>query len=224
MKYKGIVFDFNGTLLRDMDIHEIIWNEISMDIRGKAFTEEEFHRNVHGRTNREIYPFLMEKELIHEEADILSEQKEQRYRDYLMEHAERLKLVAGAEEFFGKCLENGIKIAIGTAANKANVDFYSEIFKLHRWFEKDNIIHDDGTLPGKPHPAIFQKAMASIGVEAQECLIVEDGSLGIEAAHSAGAGRVVGIWSDEIGRAKLETASLYRIIHSFEEMGMDDFK
>ena len=39
-KYKGIIFDFNGTLFWDSKKHLEAWREYSKKLRGHAFTDE----------------------------------------------------------------------------------------------------------------------------------------------------------------------------------------
>ena len=41
MKYKAVIFDFNGTLFFDNDKHVKAWNEISKLIRGRDISLEE---------------------------------------------------------------------------------------------------------------------------------------------------------------------------------------
>jgi beta-phosphoglucomutase-like phosphatase (HAD superfamily) len=132
-------------------------------------------------------------------------------------------LVDGAVELFNLCVKNGIKIAIGTAAGKTNVDFYVKTFGLAKWFTPDRIVYDDGTMPGKPDPALFRTAMERLGVEPAKCIVVEDGLLGIRAARAAGAGKVYGIWAYEGDRAKLAKVVLDRVIHTYREVGLEDF-
>ena len=224
MTYQGIVFDFNGTLLWDMDLHEQVWHQASQRHLGRELTQEEWHQGIVGRTNSEIWPLLLGRELDAAEAERLGEEKEKSYRDLLVSLPERVALVDGAVELFETCLAHGIEIAIGTAAGLTNVEFYIETFHLHRWFRPDRIIFDDGTMPGKPHPALFSTAIARLGVDPAHCIVVEDGVLGIQAARAAGAGKVYGIWSDPAGKKKLATVPLDRVIHTYREMGLEDFQ
>lgn len=223
MSYQGIVFDFNGTLLWDMDLHEQVWHEIAGRHLGRPLTDEEWIHGFVGRTNAEIWPFLLGHTPDAEETHRLSEEKESIYRQRLLAQPDRVKLVDGAVELFELCLENGIQIGIGTAAGSTNKDFYVDAFDLHRWFAPERIVYDDGTMPGKPHPALFATAMARLGVEPRRCLVVEDGILGIQAARAAGAGKVYGIWASEGDRAKLGRVTLDRVIHTYREMGLADF-
>jgi len=224
MTYTGIVFDFNGTLLWDMDLHETVWREIGRRHLGRDLTADEWIHGFVGRTNAEIWPFLVGHEPDRDEVERLSEEKEATYRELLLSMPHRVKLVDGAEALFDLCVANGIAIAIGTAAGKTNVDFYVEQFGLRRWFSADRIVYDDGTMPGKPDPALFSTAMARLGLAPQKCIVVEDGILGIRAARAAGAGKVYGIWADDGDRAKLATVALDRTIHTYREVGLEDFR
>lgn len=221
--FEGIVFDFNGTLLWDMDLHEKVWREIAYRHLGRTLTADEWIHGFVGRTNAEIWPFLVGHEPDKPEIHRLSEEKERIYRDLLVSMPDRLKLVDGATVLFDLCVKNGIKIAIGTAAGKTNVDFYVKTFGLAKWFTPDRIVYDDGTMPGKPDPALFRTAMERIGVEPARCIVVEDGILGIQSARAAGAGKVYGIWADATDQAKLATVALDRVIHTYREMGLEDF-
>jgi beta-phosphoglucomutase-like phosphatase (HAD superfamily) len=222
--YRGIVFDFNGTLLWDMDLHEQVWHEVSRHHRGRPFSDDEWHHGVVGRTNAEIAPMLLGHSPTPAEIETFAEEKEQTYRDLLVSFPERVTLVDGAVELFESCLSAGIEIAIGTAAAKSNVDFYIETFGLLKWFKRERIVYDDGTMPGKPDPALFSTAIKRLGVEPSRCIVVEDGVLGIRAARSAGAGKVYGIWASEADKAKLSKVPLDRVIHTYRDMSLDDFR
>jgi beta-phosphoglucomutase-like phosphatase (HAD superfamily) len=191
---------------------------------GRVLTQEELNTKFIGRTNAEIWPYLMGHVTTPGETARLTEEKEAAYRELLLSLPGRVTLVDGAVQLFETCLAHGIEIAIGTAAGKTNVDFYIETFGLHRWFKPERIVFDDGTMPGKPDPALFATAISRLGVPPQKCIVVEDGVLGIQAARAAGAGKVYGIWADQEDRAKLAKVALDRTIHTYKEMGLDDFR
>lgn len=224
MTYDALVFDFNGTLLWDMDLHEKVWFDVARRHLGREVTSQEWIHRFVGRTNAEIWPFVLGRAVGADEASALSEEKEAAYRRLLLSTPERVKLVDGATELFDLCLAQGIQIAIGTAAGQSNKDFYVEAFDLHHWFRPEHIVYDDGTLPGKPDPALFATAMARLGATPGRTIVVEDGVLGIQAARAAGAGKVYGIWASEADRAKLATVALDRTIHTYREVGLDDFR
>src|SRR4029077_13533534 len=50
----------------------------------------------------------------------------------------------------------------------------------------DAIVGADDVKHGKPAPDIFLKAAQQLGLKPEECLVYEDGDLGIQAARAAG--------------------------------------
>jgi len=221
---KGIIFDFNGTLIFDRQAHEDSWHHLIPKLRGTGFSENEFKEHVHGRTNREIFSYVFDKELTEKEAEVYGEEKESLYRTYLVKDKNACSLVQGLESFFDALKEMNIPMAIATASPASNVAFYRERFHLDQWFAEDHIIYADGTMPGKPDPAIFNKAIEVLGLPAHECIIVEDSPLGIRAAIAAGAGRVIGIWANEEVLAELDQLPLYKKIQNYDELDMEIFK
>jgi beta-phosphoglucomutase-like phosphatase (HAD superfamily) len=51
----------------------------------------------------------------------------------------------------------------------------------------DLIVSNQDVARGKPHPDIYQKAIAHFGLLPSECLVVEDNQNGIKSAVAAGA-------------------------------------
>ena len=220
MVFKGIVFDFNGTLLFDIPVHNRAWDQLVPDLRGRAFTEEEFNQHVNGRTNREIFSYVLGRDLAEEEAGPLGEHKEALYRELLLQDPEACRLAPGAEPFLDLLLAHGVPMAVATAAPTSNIVFYRQRFGLDRWFPGDRIVFNDGTLPGKPHPGLFNRALERLGIPASACVIFEDAVLGVQAARAAGAGRIVGLHADQRARAALEPLSLYRLVPDFRDLDL----
>ncbi len=91
----------------------------------------------------------------------------------------------GAHEFISECRKKGLKLALATSADpvKMNVNL-KEIGLSAKVF--DSIITGQDVVNKKPFPDIYIKAAKSIGLEPQECLVVEDAVSGIKAGKSAG--------------------------------------
>ena len=156
-------------------------------------TDEQFKEKFLGRNNAEIMEMLHGRALPPDELEALAEEKEAIYRDICRERPDELKLVSGAEEFFDALKANVIPFTIATGSGKSNVDFYFDVFKLDRWFDYARVVYDDGTLPGKPDPAVYLKVTALIGKDPAECMVFEDSFSGIHSAHNAGIGRIAAI-------------------------------
>jgi len=113
-------------------------------------------------------------------------EKERQYQEAFRPH---LKLIAGLDRFLDKAKQNGIRLAIGTAAITMNVDFVLDGLNIRHYF--DAIVTADDVAQSKPHPATFLKAAEQLGVPPQDCLVFEDAPKGVEAALNAGMQSVV---------------------------------
>ncbi len=223
MKRKGIIFDFNGTLVFDTDAQEQAWRTLIPELRGSPFSEAELKAHVHGRTNREIFSYVFGRPMTEEEALPYGERKEALYRGFFSADPVACRLVPGAEAFFARLHAAGIPMAIATAAPASNVAFYRTQFGLDQWFPEARIVFADGSLPGKPHPALFLKAIEQLGLPAEAVVIVEDSALGVQAAMASGAGHVIGISADGAIRQGLLAMGVDHVISDFEGLDLTLF-
>lgn len=80
--YKGVIFDFNGTLFFDNDKHVLAWNEISRLLRGCDITDEELHGKFNGTPNDQIIKYMTDGKASIEEVKEYSSKKEAFYREF----------------------------------------------------------------------------------------------------------------------------------------------
>ena len=196
--YKGVIFDFNGTLFFDNDKHILAWGEISKMLRGRGITEEELLEHFNGVPNQKIVTYLLGREGIAEEVEKYSQLKEEFYRRFCLEDQEKFHLVDGAVEFFNYLKEKEIPFTIASASIKANIDFFVKEFKLAKWINPEDIVYDDGSYENKV--AMFLDAAKKLGVDIKDCMIVEDSVSGIYSAYLAGCRNIMVI--DSSGKAE----------------------
>ena len=216
--YKGIIFDFNGTLFWDSKLHLEAWREFSTRVRPYAFTDAEMRKYMFGRTNEDILTYLLGKKPDAELVKKLGGEKEALYREQCRRDKENTHLAVGAVEFLDYLKENNIPRTIATMSEKDNVDFFIETFELEKWFDINKIVYADGTIPGKPSPDIYIKAAKILNLEPKECVVVEDALSGIEAAAKAGAGKIIAIASMESPDLYKKIPEVSEIIHDFSEI------
>lgn len=195
-RYKSVIFDFNGTLVFDTANHDRAWKIITSKYREKPFSDEELEKNIHGRTNKAIFEYIIGRELNAAEVDKFSTEKELIYQKLCRED-KNFRLIRGAEDFLNYLRDNKIPRTIATASNRMNVDFYVEMLHLERWFDLEKIVYDDGTLEGKPSPDIYEKAAKNLQTKPEDCIVFEDAILGIESASRAGIGEIIAVVGDK---------------------------
>lgn len=212
---KGIIFDFNGTMVFDGHLHEKAWVDMIKEHNNKV-SEEEIIAYIHGRTNDKIIKHFI-GELSAETLAQLAEEKELAYQQLVRE--EKISYVQGMEALLDKLLEKEIPFTIATASPKLNVDFYFDYFELGRWFDREAIIFDDETFPGKPAPDIYEKAAERLELAPEDCVVIEDAVAGIESANRAHIGKVFAMVNSDKQKVAYETSDLEieEIIWDFED-------
>ncbi|MBO7141704.1 MAG: HAD family phosphatase [Bacteroidales bacterium] len=187
-RLKGIIFDFNGTLLWDTPYHNKAWN-IFLDRYHISLSDQEIRDNMHGRTNAEIFKYLFKKDLSQSEVDSLASEKEAIYRHLIINN--NFDLHKGSRQMFDFCLACAIPTSIATSSDQENATFFYERYNLKTWFSQRRFIYNDYTFASKPAPDIFKKAANQMFLEPDEIMVFEDSPAGIEAAENFGAGKIV---------------------------------
>lgn len=222
-RYKGIIFDFNGTLLFDSEKHLEAWREYSKHLRGTPFSDEEMRDYMFGRTNEDIIAYAIGKKPDPELVERLGLEKEAVYREMCRNDRENFKLAPHAEELLDYLCENDIPHTIATMSGIENVEFYIEEFKLEKWFDLDKIVYANGKIPGKPAPDIYLIAANNLGLKPEECIVLEDAVSGINAAANAGIGKIIAIASMEPVELYKKMPSVGEVITDFEQLDRSQF-
>ena len=221
--YKGIIFDFNGTLFFDSEKHLEAWREFSKRVRSYAFTDEEMREYMFGRTNEDIIAYLIGKKPNPQMVEELAKEKEAVYREMCRKDCKNTVLAPGAVEFLDYLSKNNIPMTIATMSEKDNVDFYIEEFNLSKWFDIEKIVYADGTISGKPAPDIYIKASKILNLSPEECIVVEDAISGIKSAETAGIGKIIAIASMESEDLYKNISAVSQIIKNFDEIDRNIF-
>jgi beta-phosphoglucomutase len=177
---KGVLFDMDGVLV-DSE-HFIAQAAIQMFAEQCIYVEaEDFLPFVGTGENRYLGGVAQKYGY---EID-LERDKARTYEIYGMLVKGKLTPLPGIHTFINICKSKGLKIAVATSAdlvkmeiNLKELNFSSQVF--------DATVNGKEVEHKKPHPEIFLKAAAKLGLQPHECLVVEDAVNGIEAAKAAG--------------------------------------
>lgn len=221
---KGVIFDFNGTLYWDSQLHYDAWEEYSKMLRGTPFTYEEMRDKMFGHTNEDIIEYAIGKKPSKEMVEKYAKEKEAVYRKRCLIDKENFKLASGAIEFLNFLKENNIPRTIATMSEWDNVEFYIKEFDLAQWFDLDKIVFSNGKIKGKPAPDIFLIAADKINLAPADCLVFEDAIAGINAAKAAGIGKIIAVDSIEPIEFYQNIDGLSGIIKNFNEVDRNLFQ
>lgn len=128
-------------------------------------------------------------------------------------YGERVELTPGVRDLIEELRAAGVPAAMVTASPPAWYEIVLERFDLADLFDVVVSSADlDG--PGKPEPAIYERAAAELGVDPEDTLAVEDSHHGTTAAHRAG----MTVLSFGVGDAEGATENADLVAETPEEM------
>lgn len=193
MRYRAIIFDFNGVLLWDAALQVESWKAMALQLRGRELTEEECALHMHGRPNAHVLSYLAGRPIQGEELLDLMTVKESNYRQLCLDNPKEFVLSPGARDLLDALAAADIPRTIATSSEKTNVEFFRTQLQLDRWFNPARIVHDDGKRRGKPAPDMYLAAAELLGLSPADCIVVEDAISGLEAARAAGIGHIIAL-------------------------------
>lgn len=168
----------DGVIVHSMPFHTRAWIEY---LAGKGVDPNALNSRMHGKHNDELIREFFGHSLSTDELRTMGEEKEAVYRR-LIEPVLEDSLVPGIRSFLAE--HHARPKAVASNAEPRNVRFILEQAKLGDYF----LAALDGYQVefGKPHPEIYCKAAAALGVPPASCLVFEDSQTGIDAALAAG--------------------------------------
>jgi beta-phosphoglucomutase family hydrolase len=177
--FKAIIFDMDGTLLESTEADYKAWEKVFIDY-GKKLSFGDYVPLLGVRSADVITNHIG----ITNEDDVTRILKEK--FDYFVEYinANPVKAVDGAEDFLKSLSKYDVKIGLATSSRKEKMKLVLEQLHFLQYF--DTIVTGEEVVNSKPAPDIFLKAAERLGVTPQECLVFEDGPVGVAAAKNAG--------------------------------------
>src|SRR4051812_31762855 len=127
---KAFLFDMNGTMINDMPYHISAWYRILNEF-GANISMERMKEECYGK-NHELIERILPGRFTEEEKDKLSFEKERQYQHDFRPH---LVLINGLERFLKESNAAGIKLGIGSAAIRYNIDFVLDGLEIRKYFQ-----------------------------------------------------------------------------------------
>jgi len=214
-KVEAFIFDMDGTMIDSMPWHARSWVEFAQNHGVKLDVSEILARTT-GRTGTESMRELFERELSDDECQAMVHEKEDIYRALFHDNFTE---VAGFTAFAKAAVARGLKVAVGTAGDRHNIEFAMSRLKMDPL--PLAIVGGDEGFSGKPTPAIFLEAARRIGVAPERCIVFEDAPFGIEAARRGGM-RAVAVCSTHTA-AELAGPHVIAAVRDYDELAHSKF-
>ncbi|MBN2043042.1 MAG: HAD family phosphatase [Candidatus Aenigmarchaeota archaeon] len=205
-----VIFDMDGVLIDSAPHHYEVLKDF-MGEHGVEITIDDF-REFNGTTTKEVIEYLSQKHVKDFDVHAISVEKEKRAWKKISEEA---AIFDGVCELIQELKENGFKIALATSTELEYAEHFFRMSGLKSEF--DAIVTKDDVRRSKPDPEIFQVAAKKVGSKPEECVVIEDASNGVKAAHAAGM-KCIGIKSEFSKPEKLMAAD--KVVDSIRQINI----
>lgn len=209
---RAALIDMDGTLYDSMPSHARAWQRMMAEV-GIEMPLAEFFRNE-GRTGASTINLLFQKafgrEATQQEMTDLYQRKTE-----LFAELDPVRPMPGAAEMLSFFEQVDIKRVLVTGSGQStlidrlNTDYPGA-------FRMDMRVTSRDVKKGKPSPEPYFKAMELAGVKPNECIVVENAPLGVQAGHASGA-FTIGVNTGPIDMEELSVAGADIVFPSMRE-------
>jgi len=174
---RGLIFDFDGTLVDTMPLHYESYRQTFAEV-GIALAPEDFYANIGGVARETIPRFLRGRPCTRSIAELHA--RKQVIAQDLLRTAD-LPVLASAELL--RAFHGTLPIAMASSGSRSGIDVVLDRLGWRAYFT--TIVTGQDVARGKPAPEIFLLAAERLGVPAPSCLVFEDTDDGVAAARAA---------------------------------------
>lgn len=179
---------------------------------------ETMYASFTGNSTRNVFQKIKETFLLKHEVEDLILRKRQLFNE-AFDTKPDLELISGVEDLIKDLHRNGMQLILASSASKSTIDRVFRRFELYPYFT--HTISGEDFPKSKPDPAIFLHAASLSLFEKENCIVIEDSTNGVKAAHAAEI-FCIGYHSDNSKHQDLSLAD--HLINDFSEIDFDVVK
>ncbi len=213
---RGFIFDLDGVLTDTAEYHFRGWKRLA-DEEGIPFDRQD-NEALRGVPRRESLLLLLKGRALPEEKLKEMMARKNRYYQEFIHQVTPADLLPGARQLLEEIQAAGLKAAVGSASKNAG-----EVIERLGIQSFLQAVSDGFSVERqKPAPDLFLHAAAQLGLPAEECVVVEDAAVGVEAGKAGGfftlgIGPVQRVGAADVVFPDLNNVHLEDILRALEE-------
>ncbi|WP_269523587.1 beta-phosphoglucomutase [Coraliomargarita parva] len=205
---EGAIFDLDGVIVDTAKYHYVAWKRLADELRFE-FTEAHNER-LKGVSRVRSLEILLEIGGF-DFGETLKQQMLTLKNGWYLEYIHQMtgeEILPGTRQYIEMLKSRGVRIALGSASKNAQTILnrlgIEDLF--------DVVIDGTSVSEAKPSPEVFIRGAEGLKLSPERCVVFEDASSGVEAAHRAQM-RAIGIGSKEnLPDADCNVSGLYELL------------
>ncbi len=176
----AVIFHVDGTLVDSVDLHARSWQDAFHDF-GHDIDAQAIRGHI-GKGRDQLMPVFLSSDDVDHQGEAIAAHRSALFKE---RYLPRVIAFPGVRELFLRLRQDGRTIALASSAKNEELETYKRIARI------DDLTHtqtsSDDAEKSKPHPDIFQAALARLnGIEPRNTIVVGDTPYDAEAAGKAG--------------------------------------
>lgn len=196
---EAVIFDVDGTLIDTVDFHAKAWLWVFAR-HGHDIPFEDIRAQI-GKGGDQLMPVFLPNDVIERLGEQIEKERGEIFKGTYLP---QVRALPGARDLFERVKAEGLNAVLASSAKGDELKRYLKIAGIEDLV--DDATSSDDAEKSKPHPDIFEAALAKLdGIAPAEAVVVGDTPYDAQAAGKAGL-RTVGVLSGGFPEADLRAA------------------
>lgn len=178
---KAVIFDMDGVIIESEPLHHHAYYSMFRDVNIEV--SNALYESFTGKSTLNICKQVCDIFNVKQSPEELVAIKRQHF-DSVFNNSSDFDLIEGVLDLIKDLHRNGMTLVLASSATMPSIERIFKRFNLNPYFKAK--LSGADLKQSKPHPEIFINAVKATGCHANECIIIEDSTNGIEAAKGAG--------------------------------------
>ncbi|TFC35856.1 MULTISPECIES: HAD-IA family hydrolase [unclassified Cryobacterium] len=205
---RGVLFDLDGVLTPTADVHMAAWSRLFtrfLEDQGvsPAYSEADYFQYIDGKPRYDgVRSLLASRGIQLPDGDPtdaperntvcgLGNRKNEAFNETLAESG--VTPYPGSIEFLDYVVAAGLAVAVVTSSRNGEKTLAAAGIRGRFEIVVDGLLSAERGLAGKPAPDTYELGAALLGLDAVQCVVVEDAHSGIQAGRAGNFGLVLGV-------------------------------
>jgi len=210
---KAVIFDMDGVISDTNFLQSKIEEEI-LEKCGISLSYKEITEKYAGMSDKEFFTKVCKD--FKKRCNVNKLIKEKWKRILAKAKMKKIKPIKGSIRLIKKLKKAGFKLGVASASRKDFIKLVLSQLKILNYF--DAITSSTEVKKGKPNPEIYLLTAKKLKVAPKDCIVIEDGKLGMLAAKRAGM-KCIGLVKN-----KNEKYPADKIVSDLTQLTLKDFK